>query len=289
MVLGSAASFGTLPIIVKFAYASGLSPLQALTWRFVLAGAGLHVVLGLKGESLLGLGLARIGQFLLLGILGYAAQSGTYFGALCCLPASLVELIAYIYPSLVVLGAWLVFRRPIRGRDGLALAISFVGLGLLVGGVRLQAGSPLLLAFTSPILYSIYILAGDRFMRGSSALAASAMVHTGAAAVFVVISAASGQLSFPQRPAGWVLVVLLALVPSMLAISLFLAGLPRIGAGRASLLSTCEPVVTVTLAVVLLGDRLAPTQLLGAAGIVVAVVIVQLHSGAARPATQFRD
>jgi drug/metabolite transporter (DMT)-like permease len=62
----------------------------------------------------------------------------------------------------------------------------------------------------------------------------------------------------------------------MIAISLFLAGLPRIGAPQAALVSTIEPVVTLGLAATLLGDRLTPGQLLGAAAVVLAVVIVQL-------------
>ena len=61
----------------------------------------------------------------------------------------------------------------------------------------------------------------------------------------------------------------------MLAISLFLAGLPRVGAARAALLSTWEPVVTVGLAVVLLGDRLSLVQVLGGALVLIAVVVVQ--------------
>jgi len=61
----------------------------------------------------------------------------------------------------------------------------------------------------------------------------------------------------------------------MIAISLFLAGLPRIGAARSSLLSTWEPVVTVLLAAALLGDRLSAIQLLGGAFIIAAVILVQ--------------
>jgi drug/metabolite transporter (DMT)-like permease len=36
MVLASAASFGTLPVLVKFAYSTGLTPLQTLSYRFLL-------------------------------------------------------------------------------------------------------------------------------------------------------------------------------------------------------------------------------------------------------------
>src|SRR5437016_1079298 len=50
MVLASAASFGTLPVLVKFAYSTGLTPLQALTYRFLLGALGLHVLALLRGE-----------------------------------------------------------------------------------------------------------------------------------------------------------------------------------------------------------------------------------------------
>jgi drug/metabolite transporter (DMT)-like permease len=62
----------------------------------------------------------------------------------------------------------------------------------------------------------------------------------------------------------------------MIAISLLLAGLPRIGAPQAALLSSIEPVVTLALAVTLLGDRLSPPQLVGAAAVLLGVVIVHL-------------
>jgi drug/metabolite transporter (DMT)-like permease len=276
MVLASAASFGTLPVLVKFAYSTGLTPLQALTYRFLLGALGLHALALLRGENAGQLGLRRAAQFLLLGGIGYAAQSGAFFAALCCLPASLVELVAYAYPSLVAGGAWLLFRRPVGGRRALALAISFGGVALLVGGVRLQAGLPLLLAIASPFLYAAYILVGERLMREASALTASATVHTGAAVSLLAVLLLAGQPPVPRNPASWPVLVLLALVPSMIAISLFLAGLPRIGAPQAALLSTIEPVVTLALAATLLGDRLSPGQLLGAAAVVLAVVIVHL-------------
>jgi drug/metabolite transporter (DMT)-like permease len=276
MVLGSAASFGTLPVLVKFAYATGLTPLQTLSYRFLLAAAGLHALALVRGEHAGRLDLRRAAQFLLLGGIGYAAQSGSFFGALCCLPASLVELIAYVYPSLVAVGAWLLFRRPVGARRALALAISFGGVALLIGGVRLQAGLPLLLAITSPFLYAAYILAGERLMRGASALTASAFVHTGAGVALFVVLLLSGESALPRNPASWPFLLLLAVVPSMIAISLLLAGLPRIGAPQAALLSTIEPVVTLALAVTLLGDRLSPAQLVGAAAVLLGVVIVHL-------------
>jgi drug/metabolite transporter (DMT)-like permease len=245
MVLGSAAAFGTLPILIKYAYATGLSPLQALAIRFLLAALGLHALALLHGERVPRLGGVRVGQFLLLGGVGYAAQAATFFAALCCLSASLVELLAYIYPSLVTAGAWLLFRRRVGFRRALALAVSFGGLALLIGGgARLAIGLPLLLALAAPVVYSCYILAGEQLMRSAPVLSASALVHTGTAVSMLALLLASRQPVLPHNPASWPVLVLLAIVPSMIAISLFLAGIHRVGGPQASLLSTVEPVVT---------------------------------------------
>jgi drug/metabolite transporter (DMT)-like permease len=67
----------------------------------------------------------------------------------------------------------------------------------------------------------------------------------------------------------------IALFPTMLAISLFMAGLPRVGAARAALVSTVEPVITVLLAAVILGDRLSGVQMGGGVLVLLAVILVQ--------------
>ena len=59
---------------------------------------------------------------------------------------------------------------------------------------------------------------------------------------------------------------------SHVAILAFLGGLARIGPTDTATVSTMEPVVTLLLAVALLGESLAPLQLLGGAGILAAVV-----------------
>ena len=60
-------------------------------------------------------------------------------------------------------------------------------------------------------------------------------------------------------------------------ISAFFAGLKRVGPSEAAILSTAEPVVTVALAFVVLGERLTPAQLLGGALVLGAVVLLQLR------------
>lgn len=275
MVLASATGFGSLAILAKVGYASGLGTEQALAFRFLLAAVGMVVLAFLVGQNPLRLERTRFLILLAMGVLGYSAQSLTYFLALRTLPASLVVLIAYIYPSLVVVAGWLFLHRAVSAKHMVALAASFVGLVMLVGGAHFQIAWALALAVASPVIYTAYILVGERVMGSVPALAASAVIITGAALAFCVLAAITNQLALPPTAGGWAVVVGLAVFPTMLAISLFLAGLPRVGAARAALLSTWEPVVTVGLAVALLGDRLSLVQVSGGVLVLLAVVVVQ--------------
>jgi drug/metabolite transporter (DMT)-like permease len=276
MVLVSATAFGTLAIFAKFAYSSGLGTEQTLAFRFLFAAIGMWVLSTALGQHPLRLRRSQLVTLGLLGAVVYTGQSLTYFIALRTLPASLVVLIAYIYPCLVVVAGWLFLRRRVSIWHGVALAASFLGVAMLVGGAHFQLAWALVLAIASPTIYTAYILIGERVMQSVPAVAASAVIMSGAAFAFCILAAVGHQASPPRNATGWAVVIGIAFVPTMLAISLFLAGLPRVGAARAALLSTWEPVVTVLLAVVLLGDRLTPVQLVGGVLVLLAVIVVQV-------------
>jgi drug/metabolite transporter (DMT)-like permease len=275
MVLISATGFGTLAIFAKLAYASGLGTEQTLAFRFTLAAIGMWALATVVGQHPLRLERKQLVTLGLLGAVVYTGQSLTYFIALRSLPASLVVLIAYIYPSLVVVAGWLFLRRKVSVWHGVALAASFVGVAMLVGGAHFQIAWALAFAIASPTIYTGYILIGERVMRSVPAVAASAVIMSGAALAFCVLAALGQQFAPPRNVSGWAVGFGIAFFPTMLAISLFLAGLPRIGAARAALISTWEPVVTVILAVALLGDRLSALQVAGGALVLVAVIVVQ--------------
>jgi drug/metabolite transporter (DMT)-like permease len=282
MVLVSAAAFGTLAILAKLAYAAGLRLEQLLAFRFLFAAAGMIALAVATRQSPFSIDRRRFAALAAMGVVGYSGQAFTFFSALRQLPASLVELVLYSYPALVALAGWALFRSIISRAHVLALVASFAGVGLLLGGVTFAAGPALLFAITSPVLYSAYILVGDRVMPGVPPLAASAVTVSGSALTFSAVAAAQGALVAPPSAVGWALVVALAVLPTMVAITLFLAALPRVGGSRAALLSTCEPLVTVALAVALLGDRFGPVQVVGGLLVLGAVAVLQWPRGRRR-------
>ncbi len=275
MVLISATAFGTISILAKVAYRVGFDTYQLLAFRFVLATLGMTAVALVLGQNPLALERRLLAKLFALGVAVYTAQALTYFLALRTLPASLCILIVYVYPSLTVIAGWLVLRRAITRWHAIALASSLAGVLLLLGGARFTIAWALVFAVASPLIYTAYILLGERLMSAAPAAAASAVIFSGTAIAFCILAALTGHFALPPSQSGWLVGVAIAIVPTMVAISLFLAGLPRIGANRAALLSTWEPVVTVLLAVVLLGDRLSGIQVAGGVLVLLAVVTVQ--------------
>ena len=77
--------------------------------------------------------------------------------------------------------------------------------------------------------------------------------------------------------AGWGWLLGLAVVSTVAAVSLFFAGLRRVGPTSAAILSTAEPVVTVILAFLVFGELLGPLQLLGGGLVIVAVLVLASH------------
>jgi drug/metabolite transporter (DMT)-like permease len=273
IVLISATAFGTNAILAKLAYEAGLGTAQTLTFRFVLGAIGMWAIAIALRQNPLRFPRRTLLTLLVLGGVFYTGQSFTYFSALRTLPASLCVLIAYIYPSQVVVAGWLFLHRRISLWQAVALVASFTGVVLLVGGAQLQLAWSLVFAIAAPTIYTAYILIGESVMNDVPAIGASAVIISGAAIAFSVISAVQGELAIPATGGGWAVAFAIALVPTMIAISTFLAGLPRIGAAQASPISTWEPVVTVALAVVLFGDRFTIVQVLGGVLILVAVML----------------
>lgn len=278
-VVVSAVCFGAMAIMARVAYAAGVDTPTLLALRFAIAAACMFALAGLRREKYpQGSDLAKV---VVLGGAGYGGQAFTFFTALTLAPASLVALLLYLHPALVALLAALVLHERMTAAKLAALAMALAGMVLTVGpalaGPARDAfpslGTGVLYAVAAAVIYSFYIVAGTRIAARVSPLALSAVVMGSAAVVFMVAALALGP-KWPQTPAGWLAVTGIALISTVIAIALFFAGLGRIGATRASTLSTVEPVVTVLLAALLLDERIALLQVGGGALILGAVLLL---------------
>jgi drug/metabolite transporter (DMT)-like permease len=107
----------------------------------------------------------------------------------------------------------------------------------------------------------------------------STIVCTGAAASLLAGTTLLGEFRPGEVTAeGWWWLVCLAVVSTVAAVSLFFAGLDRVGPTAASILSTIEPVVTVVLAFLVFGEVLGTVQLAGGALVLAAVFVLNARA-----------
>jgi drug/metabolite transporter (DMT)-like permease len=291
LCLASAASFGAMGIFGRLAYDDGVTVGTLLAVRFALAAALFWALVLARGEVavLRRLGRRDVVAGFALGACIYAVQAGGYFAALERVDPSLLALLIYTFPAMVAVAAIAVGRERADRRRLAALAVVSGGLVLVLASSGAGSGEPVgaAIGLATAVMYSVYILVSEGISRRVPPLLLSALVCSGAALSLTTGSAALGQLKPGDvAPAGWAWVACIAVVCTVVAISLFFAGLRRVGPTTASILATVEPVVTVALAFVAFGDVLGTVQLLGGVVVLGGVLVLQ---GATRTASQVRQ
>ena len=279
LCLASAAAFGAMAVLGKLAYDDGATVGTLLAIRFLLAAALFWALVftGDAGRELRALGSRDLAVGLALGACGYAIQAGCYFAALERIDASLLSLLLYTFPAMVAVAAVARGRERIDRRRLAALVLSSGGLVLVVAGAGAGALDPLgaALGLGAAVVYSTYILVSEGIVGRMTPRVLAALVCTGAAASLTVASVLLGELRPGElTAAGWGWLACLAVVSTVAAVSLFFAGLQRVGPTTASIVSTAEPVVTVLLAFLVFGELLGPVQLLGGALVLGAVLVL---------------
>ncbi len=274
----SAASFGTLAILGHYARAAGIDTFTLLFLRFTLAALIMAGILLVKRE-----GVPRgrtLGLLVGMGAIGYVGQSFCYLTATQYASAGLVALLLYLYPIFVAILSVIFLKEKLNRVKIIALALATTGVALIVdpqGGQWLGIA----LAIGAAAIYSVYIIVGAGVMKKVSAISSATVIFASAGFVYGALMAFKGP-QWPTSADGWLVVAATVLIATVIPVVTFLAGLKRIGPTDASMLSTLEPVVTVVLAALLLGETLQPITLLG--GVLILIAVIVLTRSELRPA-----
>jgi drug/metabolite transporter (DMT)-like permease len=261
LVVASTLAYGVLPILGKIAYAEGARALPLLAWRYAIAVA--LITLLERGSQLplrTRLRLWAVGSV-------FVVNSIAYFRALETVPASVVSLVLYTYPMMVALLSALAGLERLTARGLLAAAVAFSGCALTAGGAAPGASlsrAGVAWALLAAFVYATYIVLSSRFGRDAPARALALHLAQVAALVCAALALAGPGLALPRTPRAWAAAAAIGVVPTVVAMTTFLAGMAIVGPTRASVLSSLEVVVTLVLAFALLGERLTPWQWAGA-------------------------
>ena len=272
--LGSAVAFGAMGIFGRLAYDQGVSVGTLLAIRFVLAAVLFWAIVIATGR-LRRMQRRDVLMALALGGVGYSAQAGAYFAALQRIDPGLLSILLYTFPTMVTVAAIALGRERFSRRRALALVLASAGLVLVLAGAGAGAIEPVgaALGLSAAAIYTTYILSSQGIAARLDPFLLSALVCTGAALTLTAVGAADGDLhAVSARGMLWLGAI--AVVCTVAAVTLFFAGLRRVGPTRASIISTAEPLTAVLLAFAIFGETMTLLQLTGAALVIAGVVRV---------------
>lgn len=218
-------------------------------------------------------------KLFLMGALGYGSMSLFFAASLQFLSASLAEMMLFTYPVLVSILSFLIGNEQFNWQKGAALTICLLGLFFILG-ISFSGISHIgiLLGLSSAIVYSCYILIGKRVLQDVHSLVATTYVSSAAALTFAAYTLATNQLILTLPMNGWLALIGTATFGTIIGILGFFAGLSKIGAANAAIISTAEPVLTVLLSVLVLGEELTILQGLGILLVISSILLLQFFN-----------
>ena len=266
----------------KTLYAKGVS-FEALVAVRASVGWAAMLLFVLLARGVGSLRVARRNFLFLvpLGLVGIGAFYLLYFFTVRESTVGTAAILLYSSPAFVSLLAWFLLRETLGVLRVLALALTFGGIFLVVGGydpAALEVG-PLVLAtgLLSGLTYGLYSIFGKP-VAGRLDPAVILSYALGVGAVLLVLFALPTIHTLVGLSSGsYALLFMLAVVHTSLAFGLYTVGLKRLDAGQAAIVATVEPVVAGAIGVVLLGETLTAPKVLGALLVLAGAALAQVR------------
>ena len=291
----TAAAFATLMLIAlmmggnhvaaRVAFNHGVDVSTAVAFRcmitavvvaLIVVSAGVHPTFTARHRWVLpGIGL-------LIGL-----QSLSIYSAVARVPVALALLAFNTYPIWTALWAWVIYgHRPDRAvliampviLFGLALALDVLGAasGLGAAGQWLQIGVGVAFALTAAATFGMVLVLTQHEAADVDGRVRTAATLSVAGVVALVGVAAQGGFHLPQAPAGWWGLGALTFLYGT-AFTIMFTVLPKLGVVGNSAIMNVEPVFALVLAWLILGQAIAPIQVVGALIVVGTVMTLGLR------------
>ncbi|HEX6140946.1 MAG TPA: DMT family transporter [Candidatus Limnocylindria bacterium] len=293
LIVLAAACFGTLGPLSRFATEAGVDSLVLVTWRAGLGAACMLLFLVLRHAT--GSARQRLRDlpardrwFMAAAAVANTILNLSVFVAFQRISIALALLVFYLYPAFVALVSVTWFGEHLDRIRWAALVTSLVGTVLVVAGAGDIGQVDMLgvaLSFVGALGQTFYVMAARHGFERVPGAQAAALTMGGATLLYLALGGflaliGAGGIGITQPLASSD-----ALVPVLLAGTVgagiptvsYILGIRRLGAPRAAILATLEPVVGVALAALLLHEQPAALQLVGGVLIIGAGVALQLR------------
>jgi drug/metabolite transporter (DMT)-like permease len=273
-VILAGVGFGFLGIFGRLAFQAGMTVGELLVFRFTLAAILLWIGLLVLKPQQLRLAPKQKGISFLLGIGGYAVFSTMYFNAIQGVSVAIAAMLLFTFPIFVNVGAHFFLKQRLGSKQWLSLAMAILGLALLLwGDWRIERASAIFWGLGAAITYAVYVLVSGELQRNVSPLSSSVYVITAAALALWLFHRPDWHRVVEFGWNEWTCVFGIAIVCTILPLTLFLSGLQKLSSSKAAIVVMIEPVTAAVAGWLILGERLALHQMIGA-GVVIGALLI---------------
>ena len=273
--------FGANGSVTKVVIEGGLTPLQLTQFRVlgccIIAGAVLLVV---DRRAFL-LTRRQLVVMAVLGVLGVAILQASYAAAIQLLPVGIALLFEYTAVLFVALIAFLFLHEKVKARLWVAIVLVLVGLAVVaqVWASSLN-GLGILLALVASASLTTYFLVGERQVGATSPLAVAFWTMLFASVFWAFFSGwwevTPAVLTAPTMVGPlWVPLLVNIVFGTFLSFFFSFLALKHLSATAAGITASSEVIFAFAVAFLWLGEGLTPVQLVGAAVVLVGIVLAQ--------------
>jgi drug/metabolite transporter (DMT)-like permease len=269
LVLIAALGYSFHTTLSRATYDYGPGPMTILLFRSLSTAIALYVILRLRGLNPWPKG-KPLWQGLFLGVL-LACQAAAMLSALYFISASLLILIFYLFPMMVATISHFTGLHRITAINLVALSAAFIGVAIALGvapeGLDWRG---IVLGLIAALTVAGNIVGSGSVMRAMNPIVLTFVMAIAMMVVYVVANAIRGELVLPSDPAGWWPLAGTVIAYLIASLALY-SSIHRLGAPKVAIVMNIEPIFTISLAGIILDERLTPIQLLGAAIVVLAI------------------
>lgn len=274
-IILSASAFGIMPILAKLSYRGGANTYSTLFLRFLFAAIMLFYYLKTKGISMK-LTKKQSILILIIGVFGFTLTTSSLYMSYNYIGIGMASMIFYIYPSIVTILAYMVYKEKVDFRKIISLIISLMGIYILIDKTSVSFNiKGIILALIAAVLYSLYVLgASNKEFKNINSYVLTFYISCASATVMFIAAMTTNNFSIHISFYALVAILLIAFISTVVALMAFLEGVRLIGPSKASILSTIEPIVSLILGIIILGEPISSRIIIGSIMIVLSVVIL---------------
>jgi len=218
----------------------------------------------------------------LLGTLGVAVSNYFYYVAIERTSVAIAIIVQYTAPVWVLIYVVARGQQKLTAQRILAVALAVVGIALVIDILRVRSGSALhldlygiLAALLASFSFAFYNVSGHRILARYDRWRVLVWTLASAAAFWLIVNPPWKVAQAHYVAAQWLFLFVFSMISVLGAFSLYFLGLQHLEPSRAIITSCLEPVFSIVLAALLLGEVLRPIQTLGIIFVLAAIVIVQ--------------